>query len=303
MPTLIVGGGALGSFLAARLVQAGNQVCMLARGERLTTIRREGLLLQAGDTVQQIPVEVRADCRGLGKTRLVVLCTKAGALSDALDQIEDAVGVRTGIVTVQNGVEAPEIVARGFPDVAIIASRVHGFFELSGGNVRHVGVEPSIVFGQVHGPETGAGKQLHRLLHSAGIACAMAPDITSALWQKFVLASAFGGVGAATGLAAGPMRGDAEAWRLLAAALQEVCDLASIKGVALPPHCKNSTLDFIASFPHGASTSMKRDLEAGRPSEYQSLTGAVIRMAKEVHAAVPTFNTIEAMIAARGLFP
>ena len=256
----------------------------------------------ANGDVQRISVEARHDCEGFGKAELILLCTKLGDFSSAFDRIEVAVGQGTGILTLQNGVEAPEIVARRFPGASVIASRVHGFFELSEHTVRHVGVTPSIIFGHTHGPDCGAVEHLDTLLRGAGIAGAASPDIIRELWQKFALASAFGGVGAATGLAAGAMRKDADAWRLLEAAIREVCDLALHKGIALPPDYPGHILHFVASFPPDATTTLQRDLEARRPSEYASLTGAVIRTAQEIGHKIPAFRRIEAMIRARGLF-
>ncbi len=300
-PILIVGGGAVGSFLAAHLAQSREAVVLLCRGDRLETIRREGLLLQGSGKPLQIAVEARRSCDGLGKARLVIICTKAGDVRGALAVVEGSVGPQTAFLTLQNGVEAPLTVARRFPNAAIIASRVHGFFEMAGNKVKHVGVEPSVVFGHAYGPDLGAVEFISELLRNAGIAGHPSPNIAIELWSKFVLASAFGGVGAATGMAAGLLRKDARGWALLEAAISEVYDLGLKSGISLPPDCPERTLAFVASFPDEATTSMKRDLEARRPSEYASLTGAVIRMAAEIGLKVPTFNRLEAMIRERGL--
>lgn len=298
---LVLGGGAVGSFLAARIQQTQGNVCLIARGDRLASIQREGLLLDESGLKTRLRVSAKPDCAGLGKARMVLLCCKAGDLPAALDQIAESVGPQSSLVTLQNGVEAPEIVADRFPGSAVIAARLHGFFELRANMVQHVGVKPSVIFGQTHGSGDSAVPALADLLGKTEIAGSESSDITADLWQKFVLASAFGGVGAATGLGAGAMQREADAWALLMAAIKEVCTLAEYKNVKLPLDCASCTLAFVASFPSDATSSLKRDLEAGRPSEYAFLTGAVVRMAKQFGLDVPAFKKIDAMIRARGL--
>jgi 2-dehydropantoate 2-reductase len=106
-----------------------------------------------------------------------------------LPLLRECSGPDTIFLTAQNGVEAPQLVAAEFPDAVVIASRVHGFFELQDGLVRHVGVAPSVTFGVAHGAADPAKadcaqQQLARLLSAAQIAHAASPDIRAELWEK-----------------------------------------------------------------------------------------------------------------------
>lgn len=301
---LVIGGGAIGSFLAASLVASGNAASILARGRRLAEISSEGVILAQGAALSRVPVPVIGHGEGIDPPDFAILACKTGDLASCLDALASAVGPRTVIVTVQNGVEAPGIVAGRFPGHGVIASRVHGFFELEAGIVRHVGVRPSLSLGIWAGMGSDSAGRLVELLAQAGVSASLSRDIRAELWEKFVLASALGGVGAATGFPAGAIRSDPEASRLLAAAIREVCHLAQCMGVTLPHDTAARTLDFIAGFPPEATTSMMRDLAAGRPSEYASLTGAVLRLAREAKLDLPAFRTIEAMLASRlGMTP
>ena len=298
---VIVGAGAMGSFFAARLQRAGYAPLLIARGARLEQVRASGLVLDEAGGPHARPVAVAADASGTGVVDLVLICTKAPDVAAALDALTPAVGPKTALVTVQNGVETPAHVAARFPGRPVLAGRIHGFFEMEGLRVRHVGVEPSLVYGPLEAAGDAVARSLSQVLARAGIAHRVAEDIAAELWEKLVLASAFGGVGAATGLAAGPMRNDGVAWALLAEAMHEVAALAMARGVALDPECAARMLEFVSGFPDDATTSLKRDMEAGRPSEYASLTGAVIRMASASGLEVPAHRRIEAMIRARGL--
>ena len=300
---LIAGAGALGSYLAVRLHAANLDTHALARGRRLDSIRRDGVALETVSGVSIAKVRAYRDCAGLECADLVLFCTKTPDIEATMELISTCVGPETVLVTLQNGVETPEMVAARFPGIPVLAARVHGFFEMVGDRVRHVGVEPSLAFGPIFATDQVPAQQFAAVLSRAGIAGCLSPDIMGDLWEKLTLTSAFGGVGAATGLAAGPMRADATSWALLGCAMQEVEALALSRGVKLTSGCVARTLSFVAGFPPDATSSMKRDLETGRNSEYASLTGAVIRMAAQSAVKVPAHHQIERMILARGLLP
>ncbi len=83
------------------------------------------------------------------------------------------------------------------PSVQMLAGRVHGFFELHGDVVRHLGVEPSLAFGTLDGLPSPAAELLATCLQSARIGFTRPEDMRRSLWEKFLLASSIGGVGAA----------------------------------------------------------------------------------------------------------
>lgn len=300
---LVAGAGAIGSYLAERLYNAGYDIAVLARGRRLASIRREGIVLETAEGVSSAMVRAELSCAGLERADLVLLCTKAPDLGEILELAAPCIGPGTVLVTLQNGVEAPDEVAARFPDVPVLAARAHGFFEMVGERVRHVGVEPSLAFGPMSSAACPSVQAFAGVLSKAGIAHSLSANIMGDLWEKLMLASTFGGLGAATGLAAGPMRADPAAWTMLAALMQEVASLALKRGVQLTPGCVARTMSFVQGFPSDATASLKRDLESGRKSEYANLTGAVIRMAAEAGLDVPAHHHVERMIRARGLLP
>jgi len=133
----------------------------------------------------------------------------------------------------------------------------------------------------------------------AAIPAALSADMLADLWAKLVLVSALGAWGAATGMSAGDLKHDSIAATQLEAAMDEVAGLARLKGVTLPADIVARTLGFVSKFPDDAKPSMQRDIEAGRSSEYESLTGAVIRMADELGLDVPVHRRLDTMIRAR----
>ncbi len=301
--TLIIGAGALGSTLAAKLHASGDNVMLVARGQRLDHIQSSGVtLVEQGVSNRHFVTCVGAapeDCN----VKRVIIATKAYDLPSVLSQLRLAALSPREIMTVQNGVEAPDMVQDAFPEAAILASRVHGFFEMDGHEVRHAGVAPEILMGPVQ-PDTAltqSGTQ-HQLAN-AGMAATYVRDMRPSLWEKFMLASAIGGVGAACGLPAGKLCGDATALDMLRGALTEIQKLAKTSGIHLPPETAAQTLDFIRTFPSHATSSLQRDLEAHRRSEYDHLTGAVLRFAAAADIHVPVHQRVDELIRKRGLNP
>ena len=297
---VVIGAGAIGCFLAARLHRAGDAVTLVAREAKAELLLRNGVAIAFGDVTSTIELSVAVSCAGLRAADFVLICTKMDGLAAALELAAPVISGRTVLVTVQNGVEAHELVSMRFPRTAVIASRIHGFFEMDGNRIRHVGVPPSLVYGQVAGPvamDDAFGAALAR----AGMTARQSADIVRELWEKFLLAASLGGVGLAIAKPGGAIHFDPQGWALLRQAMQEVEKLAAARGVTLTPRCVEHTLSFVETFPPDATTSMQRDVEAGLSSEYDALTGAVLRLAKECGLDLPGFAEIERLIRQRGL--
>lgn len=295
---LVIGAGAIGGYLAALLARTGHAVHVVARGARLAQLRADGLRVAMGDgtVLDARPVIGQAAPAGLQRP-LIVLGVKTPDLPAALGLVAAAAPEAPVVLTVQNGVEAPAQVAAALPGATVLASRVHGFFEMAeDGAIRHRGVPPSLVLGLTSGADDTAPARIAAILRHAGTTADATADILGQLWAKFLLAAPLGTVGAALDKDVGGLRADEGAMALLRQAMDEVTRLSRACGVTLPPAALDDTLAFIASFPPGATTSMQRDLAAGRWGEFDALTGAVLRLAHAHGIAVPVHERLAAAI-------
>lgn len=302
MRIAVIGAGAIGSAIAAALAQAGRDVVLVARGRRLAALQAGPLRIESNGSVRDVPVpSCAASELGDGAIGMAICCVKANGLDTALHDVRAALQPGTVVLTLQNGVEAHEVAARLLPDAAIVAGRMHGFFEMSGDVVRHVGVPPSILLGSPQG-NGDAEQAVVAVLADSGIAVNVSADITLALWEKFLLAASLGSVGAALATPAGQVLATAQGEAMLREAMAEIVALARHRSIALDDGHIARALAFVASFPPDATTSLQRDLVAGRASEYDALTAAVGRLATDCGAAVSVFPRLEALIAARPEF-
>src|SRR5262249_32726479 len=131
-----------------------------------------------------------------------------------------------------------------------------------------------------------------QIFRQAGLDTTIAADIQAALWTKFLFIASFSGVGAMADAPAGILRSDTK-WRAYTlSAMEEIYALAHARGVNLPPDSVAKVMAAVDGLPEDATSSMQRDIAAGKPSELESQNGAVVRMAREAGIEVPTHALI-----------
>ncbi len=297
MHIAVIGAGAIGSAIAAGLTGGQDAVTLIARGQRLAWLRDHPLALERDGKVTQVRIAV-ADWPDLARpVDLAILCTKTSDLPTALGALGPSLAPDAAVVTLQNGVEAPDQVAVALPQAAVVAGRVHGFFELAGQRLRHVGVAPTVALGGIDPAGRAAQGMVAAVLARAGFDCTISGDIRRDLWVKFMLAASLGGVAAALGIPAGQVCQTAGGEALLHQAASEIARLGQACGVVLDGGDVDRTIAFVRQFPANATTSLQRDLAAGLPSEYDALPGAVIRLAGQYGLPVPVFARLDRQLA------
>jgi 2-dehydropantoate 2-reductase len=284
MRIAVFGTGAVGGYFGGRLAEAGEDVVFLARGAHLAAIRANGLRVTsvAGDFVIR-PAHATDDPATVGPVDGILLGVKAWQVADAAVAIRPMVGPDTFVLPLQNGVEAPGILA----DV-LGAEHVLGglcrilVYVVEPGHIRHQGVEPDIAFGELNGTRTDRVEALRRAFAKArGVTVTIPPDIRAALWSKFLFIATLSGLGALTRVPIGVIRSLPGTRRMLEQGLREIELVARARGVTLAPDVVSKTLAFIDSLPPDATASMQRDIMEGRPSELESQNGAVVRLGQQ----------------------
>ena len=294
MRIVVFGTGGVGGYFGGRLARAGEDVTFIARGEHLRAIRASGLKVDStdGDFVIS-PAQATEDVGEVGEVDLVILGVKAWQVPDAARAIKPVVDEKTTVLPLQNGVEAvPQLVNElGSENVIGGLCRIVSYV-VGPGHIRHAGFKPSIIIGELDNQRTDRITRIEQVFKHAGLDTTVAPDIQVALWTKFLFIASFSGVGAMANAPAGVVRSDPK-WRTLALeAMEEIYALAHARGIKLPANSVANVMASVDGLPEDATSSMQRDIAAGKPSELESQNGAVVRMAKESGVAVPTHTLI-----------
>lgn len=299
MRVAVIGAGGVGGYFGARLLEAGVEVIFLVRGAHLAALERRGLQLRsiAGD-VHLERVVATDDPARVASADAVLVATKAWQVAEAAEQIRPHLGPDTLVVGLQNGVEAADDLAavlgreRVAGGTCALISRV-----TEPGLIEHTGSDPRIVVGDLNGTTERACARLRDTFEGArGVDAVLSDDIRRPIWRKFVFLASASAVGAATRTPAGVYRELAATRAILRDAMEEVALLAAANGVPLDESAVDKALAFVDGLPPAATTSMQRDVLAGRPSELETLSGAVVRLAGERGVPVPVHRTLHAAL-------
>lgn len=294
MRIAIFGTGGVGGYFGGRLAHAGEDVTFIARGEHLRAIRANGLRVdsQLGDFVV-LPAKATDDVNEIREVDLVIVGVKAWQVPEAARAIKPLVGPDTSVLPLQNGVEAvAQLVHEIGPDRVIGGLCRIVSFVVGPGHIRHAGFTPSIIIGELDNRQTDRIASIERVFQHAGVQITTAPDIQVALWTKFLFIASFSGVGAIANAPAGVLRTDPKWREQMLAAMNEIYLLAHARGIKLPAESIDNAMAAINALPEDGTSSMQRDIAAGRPSELESQNGAVVRMASESGIDVPTHALI-----------
>jgi 2-dehydropantoate 2-reductase len=294
MRIAVLGTGGVGGYFGGRLAHAGEDVTFIARGEHLRAIKTSGLRVDntSGDFVI-FPAKATDDVNEIGEVDLVIVGVKAWQVPEAARAMKPLVRAKTTVLPLQNGVDAvSQLVAELGPANVIGGLCRIVSFVVAPGHIRHAGFTPSMIIGELDNRRTDRVVMLNEVFRRASFETTIAADIQVALWTKFLFIASFSGVGAVANAPAGVLRSNPQ-WRAqMLSAMNEIYALAYARGVKLPPDSVATVMASVDALPADATSSMQRDIAAGKPSELESQNGAVVRLAREAGVDVPTHELI-----------
>lgn len=295
MKFTVFGTGGVGGYFGGRLAQAGEDVTFIARGNHLKAILDSGLRVDSinGDFLIH-PAQATDSLQVTQRPDVILLAVKAWQLDDAIQQILPFVEGDTMILPLLNGMEHIDILVSEFGREHVIGGlcRISAFVA-DAGHIKHVGIYPYIAFGELNKTKSERILKLFNTFKKiSGSTFEAHDDIELAMWEKYLLISAFSGVGAVTRQPVGVFRAIPESRALFRRALEEVVLVANARGIALTENSVQAVMDRIDNTQPDMMASMQKDIIEGRPSELEAQTGALVRMARELSVSVPTHEFI-----------
>jgi 2-dehydropantoate 2-reductase len=292
----IVGAGGVGGLIAGLLARAGDEVAVVAREKTRDALRERGIRVDSPLGVFAARVEVGSP-QELAPVDAVLIAVKTWQVTAVAQALGPMLRPDTLVATLQNGVDAPDQCAavlgpkRVYGGVAHVLSWI-----VEPGSVKHVAAPPRFTLGPWRSPVDDRLRALTRALESAGAQARIADDLPAALWDKFLFIASWSGVGAVARSGAGALRRVPQTRQLLVGAFEEVRALAIAKGIALRPDAVDRALALVDLLPEDSTSSLQRDIVAGRPSEIDALSGAAARIGSETGVPVPIHATIFAAL-------
>jgi len=320
MRLTVFGAGAVGGNIAARLAAAGNPIAVVARGEAVSAMRRNGITLHAGSEAIRAPVSATDDPHDLGVQDVVIVTVKATDPAGLAAGLGPLVGPATDVVFAQNGIPwwyatglpperpAPPDLAFLDPDGSlqrlvaperIIGGVIYSSNEMTapGVVVNETPARNRLLLGRADDGRDTKLDGLRGVLEQAGIEAPSVGDIRQAIWGKLIVNMSLSVLCLLTGCKATIVREDQR--------LAEVCLGAAAEGLAIATAhgIDVSALDpqaFIRN-PPDHLPSIRQDFERGRALELDALVLAPQAFARAAGVPTPQLDTIAALAVRLGL--
>jgi 2-dehydropantoate 2-reductase len=296
----IVGSGAVGGYYGARLARAGQRVSFIARGAHLHAIRDRGLQIRSPLGDFTVHAEAAEDSSQIGPVDVVLYAVKAYDNPTALPLLDDLVGEKTFVLTLQNGVDSPDEIADRIGQGKVIAGPTYIATAVTApGVIEQTGTHRRIVFGEIFGNPPRLSDRvlaLRDVMASADIQAEAVADARTAMWEKFSYLAPFAGFSGASRLPLGPLWGDAFTRCQLQAAVAEVLAVARAEGVDIPAGMEERMKQYAEGLPGTMRASLLIDLSQGKRIEVEALQGSVVRRGERAGVPTPIMATLYAVL-------
>ena len=319
MKIAIVGAGAIGGVLGTKLAARGHQVVLVARGEHLAAIRRDGLTLvdHVGGASGCYPLAASEDPASFGEQDLVVVTLKAHAIGTMLPRLRRLVATDTVVLPAINGLPWWYFYREGGPHEGrrlrtldrdgtmfgdldarhLLGCVVHVAAEVRApGEVHHTGGR-RLILGEPDRSDSDRLRSIGALLRDAGFEAEPSTDIRLDVWVKLLGNLSFNPVAALTGYLMNQICADEPVLDVIRAMMREAMAVSAHYGYPMPM-TPDERIDLARQL-GAAKISMLQDIERGRSLELAPVVGSVIELAELASLPVPTIRMVHALVQAK----
>ncbi len=316
MKIAVIGAGAIGGLVGAKLALAGEEVTFMVRGANLSAIQAKGVKLVLHDATELVATNVKAsnDYAATGPQDVVILAVKANQVEAVLGDLPKLFGPDTVVVTMQNGVpfwyfhkhggdlqgstvqsvDPTGAIMAGIPAERVIGCVVYPASELVEPGVVHHIEGDRFPLGELDGTLSERVSMLSEVFVKAGFKAPVLENIRSEMWLKLWGNLTFNPISS-----------------LSHSTLVDICQFPLTRELATQMMLEAQTvankLDIEFRVPlekriAGAEkvgkhkTSMLQDIEAGRAPEIDALVGSVAELGRLTKTPTPHINTVFALV-------
>ena len=308
----VLGAGAIGAYVGAALARGGSDVTLVARGEHLRALQRNGVRVLSARGDFEAKPRATDDVDAIGEADVVFIGLKAHQLPPLAPKIGRALKPGAAVIAGQNGVpwwyfqsydgplqgtvlesvDPGGAIARAIPAEAVVGCVLYCATEIvEPGVIRHI-EGTRFTIGEPDGVKSDRCAAIAEAFVGGGLKCPVETRIRDQIWLKLIGNVAFNPVSALTGATLGELGTQAEMVALLRAILEECAAVAQRLGAEPPVSLERRLQAGLAVGDH--KTSMLQDLEAGKRLELDCLTGAVIELAAKLDVPVPHTAAVDA---------
>jgi 2-dehydropantoate 2-reductase len=308
--TVIVGAGAVGGYIGARLARAGAEVVLFARGSHLQAMQERGLRVVSCDGDFETKPDVTGDLASIGTADVVILGVKAHSLTSLAPRLSTLFHPETMVVSTQNGipwwyfqhldgelkglrlerVDSGGVIASAIEPWRVVGSLVYFAADLAEPGVIHHTEGNRISLGEPDGNRSQRTRKLAAALIRAGFRCPITTRIREEIWVKLLGNVAFNPISALTGGTLEELARHRDVSSIVREVMQETEAVAKKLGIELPISIDQRLAGAEKVGAH--KTSMLQDYEAGRPLEVEGVVGTMVELGERLGVPMPVIRTL-----------
>jgi len=282
MRIVVLGAGAIGGYFGGRLVEGGRDVTFLVRDGRKAGLQKNGLRIESQFGNFSGPVRAVTRDEIAAPADLVLLTCKSYDLASAIDAIRPAVGAKTAILPLLNGLSHIDDLNREFG-----AERVLGGFAkiavtmLPNGTIKHLNDWRFITFGEQNGEMSERVGAVKAEFDRTSVVGTAVRDIMAGMWEKLVHLSTVAGATAVMRANIGEIARTAEGAALMIELLETHAEVAKRAGYAPSAAFMDEFRAILSDRKSASTASMLRDIESKGPIEADHISGYMLKKARE----------------------
>lgn len=293
MRFLVVGAGAVGGYVGARLAADGNDVVFMERHPVREALETRGLRIEnAGGTFTLERPDVFVSHESAGFFDIVLVCVRAGETESIIEAVRPALSFDCAVVSLQSGVDPLYRLTEAFGEEHMLPGYVRVALDsLSPGTVQELDPTPALAVGEFHGRGSWRLDCVQAAFEAAGFALLDGENMILDQWRNFILEAALASTAAETALGIQTLLQSTERRSGIRELLEEGIAIAEAEDVPLGD-TTGMLLASVESSPDAIWLHMRRDLAAGRAIENRALAGSLSRRAARIGIAAPAWTRL-----------
>ena len=293
MRILVVGAGAIGGYVGGRLLEKGRDVTFLVRERRKAELAAHGLEIDSpmGNLrLPNPPTVLSSELRP--EYDVILLSCKAYDLESAIASFAPAVGPRTAVIPLLNGLRHIDVLQEHFGKHSVLG----GFCKISctlqpGGRIAHFGKLHMMIYGELDGQRTERAAAFEEAFSGANLETRLSTEILQEMWEKWVFIAVCAGITCLMRASLGDVvRAGGESVSL--ALLDECARVAASQGHAPSEESMKWNRSMLTEPRSAMFASMERDIERGASIEGEHLIGDLLRRGQQAGVEAPLLRLV-----------
>ena len=299
MKIVVVGSGAIGSLYGAFLSRfEDTEVILVGRNPHVSAIQTIGLKIKGILGDHTFKMKAMQSASEVDSADLVIVTTKTYDTITAAKSAKHLTDAGASILLIQNGLGTEELVAKALNTTKVLrATTCMGALRTSPGVVTATGCGLTEI-GSRYAENYDLVERLSMMMKEVGFDVRTSENIEGVVWTKTLVNCGINPVGALTGLSNGDVYKNQALRGLIVRLVKEAVQVVEALGVELTTEDPVRYALGTAKATGDNINSMLQDLQAGKRTEIDAITGEVIRLAKQFGIETPSSDAVYALVKA-----